>query len=200
MTGASVNVDTKAFEREIEEAKRRLSKIGREAIPAAAMQAINRTGQRVHTRTRRELAKAKGLPQKVIGERISFYKATLKTLAGRVWIGLKRGIPLEKVGGARFDLRTGTLRAGKVSVKPFRATVRGKTLLWVRKLPTREPRERNSKGDYPALPIERPTLRLQPEAQGILNRVAADQARTFLPAEFRRLLNLRLQKYAQRRR
>lgn len=199
MSGVSVNIDTRDFARQLEEARRRLSKIGQAEIPTAAAQAINRTGQRVHTRTRRELARAKGLPQKVIGEKIAFYKATAKTLAGRVWIGLKRGISLEKLGGARFDLRTGVLRAGKVSMKPFRASVRGKTLLWVRKLPTREPRTQNSKGDYPALPIERPTVRLQPEANEILTRVASEQARTFLPAEFRRLLNLRLQKYAQRR-
>lgn len=194
MSGIEIKVDTASFQRDLDAARKKFERIGKQVVPRVAAAAINKTADRTLTRSRRELAQVKGLPQRVIGEKMQRFKASINRLYARVWIGLKRGIALETVGGARFDLKSGTLRAGKVSIKPFKATMpSGKRGLWVRKLPS----TRSSEGraaTSPNLPIEKPTIRLQPEAAQILDRHANEQARGFLPGEFRRLMELAAQK------
>lgn len=195
MSGIEIKVDTASFAREIEIARKRMGAIGTKVIPRVAAAAINKTADRTLTRSRRELANAKGLPQRIVGEKMQRFKATAQRLVARVWVGLKRGILVEELPGARYDFKRGALRAGRVSVKPFKATMpSGKSGLWVRRLPS----VRSSVGrseSSPNLPIEKPTIRLQPEAGEILERVANEQARTFLPGEFRRLIDVALKRF-----
>lgn len=189
-----VTVDTRSFGADVLKAQRQMGEIGKRIVPRVAAAAINKTADRTLTRSRRELASVKGLPQRIVGEKMQRFKATTQKLVARIWVGLKRGILVEELPGARYDFKRGALRAGKVSVKPFRAKMpSGKQGLWVRRLPSvRAGKDRPESS--PNLPIEKPTIRLQPEAKEILERVANEQARTFLPGEFRRLIGLALQK------
>lgn len=197
MSGIEVTVDTRAFALEIAAARKRMGAIGNKVIPRVAAASINKTADRTLTRSRRELATVKGLPQRVIGEKMQRFKATTQRLYARVWVGLKRGILVEELPGARYDFKRGALRAGRVSVKPFRATMpSGKQGLWVRRLPSVRSTEGRAESS-PNLPIEKPTIRLQPEAGEILERVANEQSRTFLPVEFRRLINVALKRFEQ---
>lgn len=194
MSGVQITVDTASFRRDLDAARRKFGAVGKVVVPRVAAAAINKTADRTLTRARRQLAAAKGLPQRVVGDKMQRFKATTARLAARVWIGLKRGILVETLPGARYDLKRGALRAGKVSIKPFKATMpSGKSGLWVRRLPSTRPSE-GRPATSPNLPIEKPTIRLQPEAGEILERVANEQARTFLPGEFRRLIGLASQK------
>lgn len=192
-----IDADTlRASERDLRMALDRLGEAGRRV----QVRALNTTGRRTATETRRELARVKRLPQKVIKGKISHFKATLKAPTVRVWIGLKRGIPLGNIPGARYVLagkHAGTLRAGKASAKVFRATMpNGRSGLFVRKPGSTH--RRRPDGQMTELPIEQPTIRLQPEAGPILKRRATEQLRGFLPKEIRRLIDVEIEKIRAR--
>lgn len=183
MSGISVQIDTRSFARQLDQARRQFGKVG-DAVDRAAAAALNLAAKRAATGVRRELAAAKGLPQKVIGKRISSYKARPKPggLAARIWIGIKHGIPI-----------TAPSQLKRLNPKPFSQRVGSKEGLWVR----RPPSVRASRGrpeTAPNLPIEQPKIRLMPEAQPVLERHAQDQARTTLPREFQRMLTYLVQK------
>lgn len=189
-----VDIDTRHFARELERARKRFRAVS-PVVEKSAASALNKTAERIKTSVKRELSRAIGLPQKEIAKKISAYKSSAKHLVARVWIGLKRGIALSTVQGATYMLRgkhAGSLKAGKTYTKVFRATMKsGHRGLFVRVLPS----VRASAGraqTSPNLPIEEPTIRLQPQAEQILRSVANTEAREFLPREFARVLQYRL--------
>lgn len=156
-----------------------------EDFPEDAVRALERTAARSATRVRREVARDAQVPQRLIKDRIKHYRDRRARLAYSVWVGVRSSIPISKIPGARFDLRSGQLRAGRVRVKPFRATMpSGHTGLFVRK-PGAEHRKRPD-GTWTELPIEEPRVRLRPFAERYIERICAEQMREFFPVELRK--------------
>ena len=154
--------------------------------PRDASRALNRTSQRIGTRTRRDIASQNKLPQKVIKNRVQPFKANWRNLQAWVWVGLARKILLSELPGAKFML-SGTLRAGKHSARPFRARMpSGKVGLYVRKAQSKHVWR---DGVRTELPIEEPTIRIdKARARGSLLRHLNNQMATFFPDELRRLV------------
>jgi hypothetical protein len=189
----TIDFDTRDFQRQVDAAYKTLGTIATKHVPRAAAAALNRTSDRTATRVRRDVARAKSLPQKLLRKKIDRFHASPRRLVARVWIGLKRSIKVGDLPGAQYQFR-GVLRAGRVRVSGvFPATMpSGKRGLFVRRLPSmRASRDRSPSA--PNLPIEEPQIRLQPEAESILRTVARREVRDYLPREFTRLINLTLQ-------
>ena len=155
--------------------------------PKDTARALNKTAQKSATGTRRQLAPAVGLAQKEIKSRVKYFKTNAKNLAASVWIGVKAGIPLSKVGGARMSLR-GVIKAGKNNVQTFRARMpSGYVGSFVRK-PGARHKERPD-GQMSELPIEEPKIRLAEPGKPIIKRVTTEFMRSFFPKELQRLIN-----------
>ena len=196
---AAVNLklDQKLLQADVRAFERKLDQIERTIVPRAEMRALNATAMRARTAVTRELARKKQLPQKVVRPRVQVFRANLKHRVATVWVGVKRRIYLEDLGGqfVTTGKHAGTYRAGRLSAKPFRARMRsGKTVLVVRI----EPGFRRTVGrpvtSPPNLPIDRPHIRLMPEAQPILEQAAIAAMRTHYPREYRRLLQAAVNK------
>lgn len=154
--------------------------------PKEAQRAVNKTAQRSATRTRRDLAKAVGLPQKEIKKRVKYFKAGKGRKSASVWVGTKSGIPLGRVGGARSSL-SGVLKAGRNKVQTFRAKMpSGYIGQFVRK-PGAKHKTRPD-GERTQLPIEEPRIRLAGPARPIIMAVARHQMAEFFPVELKRLV------------
>lgn len=167
-------------------------------FPKEAARSLNTTAARATTRIRRELANVKKLKQKQLTGRIKSFKATAKKLRASVWIGLRGAIRLDLAEGARFDLRSSTLRAGRNRVKVFRATMpSGHSGLYVRAPDSRHRRRQD--GQMTELPIEEPRVRLRPEADGIALKHSREQMRVFYPVELKRLIAVTIRREAARR-
>jgi hypothetical protein len=192
MSAIDLRLDSRAFDAELRDFRARLARANAQAVPRAEARALNRAAAHAATRTRRELATVKRLPQKLLKRRISSYQASPQRLTARVWVGTKRKIPLSDIPGAHTALagkRAGQVRAGRLAVQTFKATMpSGKTGRFVRV----EPGQRRTAGrpatSSPNLPIEEPAIRLQPEAGPILERAADTALRTVYVTELRRLL------------
>ena len=198
MSAIRLTIDQRSFDRETRKAIRVLEKSRRQAVPQAMAQSLNRTAQRAMTRTRRALAQAKQLPQKVLKKRVQMFKASPRKLVARVWVGVKKHIPIESLPGARFIIsgkQAGTLKAGRIISKPFKATLKsGHSGLFVRKAPALRRTAGRPATSSPNLPIEHPVVRLQPEAERIIEHETREQMRAFFPSELRRQVDRRLQK------
>lgn len=188
---AQLDRDTRALQR-------KLAKLSKKGVPRAQMRALNATAKRTRTHTVRELAREKALPQKPVRDRVKHFKASLRVLVASVWVGTKKHIPIESLPGAQFVLsgkHRGKLKAGRISVKPFRATMpSGHSGLFVRKLPGQRRTDGRPRSSPPNLPIEHPVIRLQPEAAEIIERQAGKQWREYFPRELRRLFLRELQR------
>jgi len=193
---AGIHIDERALRRDIARARRTLRRLGERAIPIAEAQALNKTGAKARTSARRELARVKQVPQKVLKRRLALFKASRRRLEARLWLGLKRGISAEELGGGAFFFagkHAGTLKVGRrVFRDVFKATMpSGRAGLFARRTPS----TRKSRGAWSDnLPIEQPQVRLDPEAQPILRRHAAEHMRKTLPLELRRALQNQIRK------
>lgn len=166
--------------------------------PKDAARALNKTAQRSSTRVRRETAKAVGVPQRVIKDRVKWFKAYREKLRSSVWVGTRGGITLDSVVGTSVSLG-GEYRLGKVRVQAFKATMpSGKTGLFTRAPGARH--RKRSDGQWTELPIEKPRLRINDTARPIIIRVTRQQMETFYPAELKRLVNLSAKRAAIRKR
>lgn len=192
MTAIDIQIDTRAMNREIRRLQVKIGMVNADALPKAELRALNRAASWARTRVRRDLARAKGLPQSVIAGRISHYPATRKRLVARIWIGTKRKIPLSIVPGARTIIAgrdAGNIKAGRLTVRPFKVRLKsGRVAQMVRV----EPGARRSAGrplsSPPNLPIDEPAIRLLPEAQPILEQHARAAMGAPYVNELRRLL------------
>ena len=165
--------------------------------PKDAQRALNKTAQRSATRTRRDLSRAIGIAQKEIKNRVSYFKAGGRRRWASVWVGTKSSIPLAKVGGARMTLN-GQLRAGKVRVQTFRATMpSGYRGSFVRK-PGSKHKVRPD-GQRTELPIEEPRIRLVEPARPIILSVTQQQMAEFFPVELKRLVKRTTERAASKR-
>lgn len=198
MARMSFHVNRAQVNRETRALQRKLERLNARAVPRAQVRALNETAKRTSTQTVRELARVKAVPQKPIRDRVKHFKATFRRLVASVWVGTKKHIPIEQLPGAQFVLsgkHAGKLKAGRVSVKPFRARMpSGHQGLYVRVEPGRRRTDGRAKTSPPNLPIEHPVIRLQPEASEIIERHAVKQWREFFPRELRRLFLRELQR------
>ena len=188
----AVRINQPALDQDVARLRKRLEKLKADAVPQATMRALNWTAERAQAATVRELAAVKGVPAKFVRSRTRVYKATSKKLQAAVWIGLKRAILIESLPGARRVTQgaaAGTLRAGRLAITVFEAPLRGgKKALAVRRLPSVRWSHGRSRKTTANLPIERPVVRLNPEAQSIAEAAGRDiMARKFGP-ELSRLL------------
>lgn len=192
MTAIDIQIDTRAMDRELRALSARVRALNATKLPQAQARALNRAARWTRTRVRRELARAKGLPQSVIGSRISDYPAKPSRLSARVWIGTKRKIPLSIVPGARTVLKgrdAGSLKAGRLSVRPFKVRLKsGKVAQVVRVEPGARRTAGRPASSPPNLPIEEPAIRLMPEARPILETEARAAMGAPYINELRRLL------------
>lgn len=202
MSAQTVFLDRRAFDRGLRDLELTLSRLKADAVPRVNARALNRAIDRARTGTVRALAQAKGVPSKFLRKRVQAYKATPKTLRGSLWVGLQKPIPIDSIPGARLVTQgkhAGTLRAGRLSVKPFKATMpNGKTGLWLRVEPGKRWTRFRPPTSSPNLPIERPSVRLQPEAGVILEAQTQAVMRDFLIGEYRRLLGVEIDKLKAR--
>lgn len=177
-----VTVDTTA----VDSALQRLAR----DFPRQAARALNTTARRAHTRTRRQLASSMGVPQRVIGKRVNWYKAYPRKLRAWVWVGLGKAIKLEAMPGAFVSLSGDQLKVGRLAVRTFRARMpNGYVGLFVRKAGSTH--RTRPDGQRTELPIESPRLRIRPElARGIAIAETTEQVKAYLPGELRRLIRL----------
>lgn len=192
MTALTFAVDPRAMDRELMKLRKRVAAINGRRLHQVEARALNRAAAWTTTRLRRELAEVKGVPQAVIKSRISSYKARPDHLTARVWVGTKRKIPIASLPGARSIIAgkaAGTLKAGRVSVRPFKVRLKNGRVMQVVRV---EPGMRWTAGrphtSPPNLPIEEPAIRLMPEAQAILETQALAAMRGPYINELRRLL------------
>lgn len=180
------------MDRELRAFEARLRELNAAKLPKLQAQALNRASRWARTRVRRDLARAKGIPQSIIGSRISAYPAKPSKLVARLWVGVKRKIPLSIVPGARTIIAgrdAGAIKAGRVTVRPFKVRLKsGRVAQMVRV----EPGARRTPGrpdSSPAnLPIDEPAIRLMPEARPILDTHARAAMGAPYINELRRLL------------
>ncbi len=193
VTGGGFSVSLKGAD----DLDKALARIVREN-PKDVARALNKTAQRSSTRVRRQVAKDVGVPQRVIKDRIKWFKAYTEKLRSSVWVGTRGGITLDQVVGVSVSL-SGQYRLGKVRVQAFKATMpSGHTGLY-----TRSPGARHRKhkdGHWTELPIEKPRLRIDETARPIILDVTREQMETFFPVELKRLVNLTASKAAIRKR
>mgnify|MGYP003393209983 CR=1 FL=1 len=187
-----VAIDLKALDRESSKLQARLNKISLSIVPQAEARALNKAGADCTTQTRRDLSRAKQLPQRRLKERIKLFRAFPKKLSARVWIGLFARIRVDTLPGARYvknGASAGMLRAGKLSVKAFRATMpNGKAGFFVRVPPGLRRSKSRPMSSPPNLPIDRPFVALQPEAENILFSHGRRVMNSIYPRELSRLL------------
>ena len=152
------------------------------------MQALNRTADRARTDTRRELALAKGLPQKVLTRRVRAYKATRMRMRAALWVGVKKRITAAELGGNIGSTTAGSVRIGRRVFKDaFRARMPGGH----EGIFTRKPgavHKQRPDGQSTQLPIEEAVAQLMPEAERISRNAADEHMRRTFPAELRRLV------------
>lgn len=178
-------IDRRAWSGEVRKLERKLGALRRSAVPQATSRALTATANRARTQTVRELARVKSVPGKLVRARVKAYRAYPRKLQSAVWIGTKKHIPIEQIPGARLT-KSGTLRAGRLAVKPFRATMpSGHSGLFVRRLPSVRAGGAGRRSFN--LPIEHPVVRLQPEASTIIEREAGQAMRSYFPRELARL-------------
>lgn len=187
MSATAFGVDRRAWSRDLAKLERKLGQLRQASVPQATSRALTATANRARTQTVRELAKVKQVPSKLIRARVKAYRAFPRKLVSTVWLGAKKHIPIEQIPGARLT-KAGALRAGRLSVKVFRATMpNGKEGLYVRRLPSTRHSQGRSVKTSPNLPIEHPVVRLRPEADQIIAREAGQAMRVYFPRELERL-------------
>lgn len=155
--------------------------------------ALNAAAMKARTQTRREIARTKGLPQKVLTKRIQAYKASRMKLRASLWVGTRKRIGAQELGGQVSRTAGGQVRVGR---RVFRDA-------FVARMPgghqgvfTRKPNARHKKrpdGQMSQLPIEEAVVQLMPEAEDISRRAAEDQMRQTFPKEMRRLVRRELE-------
>ena len=178
-------VNHKQFERQTKKLAAKVRRFSKDGVPVASQRALNKTATKARTETRRELAAAKGVPQKVLTKVMRVFKASKKNLTARVWIGLRRGIQFE-------DLKSGT--AKKRLSKPFRARFKnGKVAENARRILPSVRASEGRKPEHKNLPIDY-KIRLNPEAKQILKAKANYIGKTVYKSEYTRQLKLKLQK------
>ncbi len=204
--GVTMSLDTKKMERDL----KRLGGIHKRAMIAA----LNRTMDRVFTRTVKEIVDEKGIPRKQLTQnagkrgRIRKYPASAKRPRCKVWIGHGKMIPVPASASAKVagwgKSKIKKALGGKHS-KPFRATVTnkysGKTHAGY--FARRAVSERISKGGRTKntkrknLPIVEVAadlvyVDLMPEAETILDKHATRQQRKVYPKEYERIMRTKV--------
>ena len=201
MAGAvHIKVNRRELERDARRLEKKLAKLSKTAVPRAEARALNTTAARARTQVARKVAQAKRVPVKVVRGRVRVFKASARkpVRTAVLWLGLKVSILVENLPGARLvqqGKHAGSLRAGRITTKPFTARMpNGKRLLVVRVTPGQRRTRGRPATSSPNLPIERPQIRLMPEAQPILEDEARQAMRTIFPKEYRRLLTASVNK------
>ncbi len=152
------------------------------------MQALNRAAERARTDTRRELALEKGVPQKVLTRRIRAYKASRMRMRAALWVGVKKRITAQELGGNIGSTAAGSVRIGR---RVFKDAFRAQMPSDHRGIFTRKPgakHKRRPDGQYSQLPIEEAVVQLMPEAERISRRAAEHHMKRTFPAELKRLV------------
>lgn len=90
--GAIVNLrgDTKEITKHLEGTQRKV-------IPAAVSTSLNKTGAKLNTVVKRDLAKELGVPQKAFKNQIKLFRATRRRWKAKEWIGTKKTIKVSKI-------------------------------------------------------------------------------------------------------
>lgn len=173
----------------------RLNRIIRDHDKLTAM-ALNTATRKARTKTARELAAALNVPQKVLRKRVRHYKASArrKPVRASLWVGTKRAIKADELGGAVSQSKTGYVKVGKrVFRNAFPARMPGGHRgIFSRKLHARH--KRRADGQMTQLPIEEAVVQLMPEAERISRRHAERAIKEDFPKEQRRLAQLKLTK------
>ncbi len=177
-------------------AGRNLDKLMREHDGVTAL-ALNKAVRSARTATGRELARIKGVPQKVLRRRIQSYKATprKKPIRASLWVGTKRAIKAKELGG-----QIGTTAGGNVKVgrRVFRDAFPARMPSGHRGIFTRKPSARHRRrpdGQPTQLPIEEAIVQLMPEAETVSRRAAEKALIEIYPKEVRRLMALRADRW-----
>lgn len=155
---------------------------------------LNKAVRSARTETRRELAQAKGIPQKTLRNRIKAYFASERRPKAALWVGTGRPIRAHELSG---NLRTGAGGTVKIGRRVFRGAFRarmpsGHTGIFLRK-PGAKHRQRPDK-QMTQLPIEEGIVQLMPEARDISRKAATKHMNTTFRQEARRLARLGLDK------
>lgn len=192
MSTTHFTFDSKAFDADLRALERQLEALSKKAVPQAASRALTATANMVRTQVVRELSKAVGAPPALVRKRVKAFRAFPQKLVSSVWVGAKKHIPVEQLPGARLTKKG--LRAGKLTVKAFKAKMRsGHEGLYVRRLPSTRATQGRAVTS-PNLPIEHPVIRLRPQADQIIERQARNHMRDYFPRELTRLFTRELQK------
>lgn len=150
------------------------------------IQSLNRAAERARVQTRRELALTKGIPQKVLNRRIRVYKASRMRPRAAIWLGLKKRITAQELGGAIGATATGAVKVGRRAFRnAFPATMPGGH----RGIYTRKPNAKHKRrpdGQMSQLPIEEAVIQLMPEAEQISRDATRHHMKKTFPDELRR--------------
>lgn len=166
--------DTKAIERALREAPK--------AARAAQISAVNKIVAQAQTAGVRELSRKVRLPQKIIKQRVKFFKATARNFAARL-LTLTAGVPIDRLTYRELK-KGGVSAAGQRFPHAFRAFRASGNERQARLVFERVGRKR--------LPIERVKIELNPDADQIFGRTVRLLVTTKLPAVFERELAFRL--------
>ncbi len=177
-------------------AGRNLEKLMREHDGITAL-ALNKAARSARTATGRELARVKGVPQKMLRRRIRSYNASArkKPIRASLWIGTKKPITANELGGRLGASRAGHVKVGKRTFRgAFPATMPGGHRGIFMRKPHAKHRPRPD-GQWTQLPIEEAIVQLMPEAEDISRRAASKAITEIYPKEVRRLMNLRADRW-----
>lgn len=158
--------------------------------------ALNKTARQAATQVRRELAQVKGVPQKILKNRVQPYKAfpKKKPIRSAVWIGTKKPITAAEFKGTVTTSRTGYVKVGR---RIFKGAFSARMPTGHKGIFTRKPHARHKRrpdGQMTQLPIEEAIVQLLPEARVIGRRITAHHFKTTFPAEVKRLMTRRVQR------
>ncbi len=189
---AGIGIDVRS---NIEGEITRINRIVRDHDKLTAM-VLNTVTRKARTKTTRELAAALNVPQKVLRKRIRHYQASArrKPVRASLWVGTKRAIKAQELGGAVSQSKTGYVKVGKrVFRNAFPARMPGGHQgIFSRKLHARH--KRRADGQMTQLPIEEAVVQLMPEAERISRRHAERAIKEDFPKEQRRIAELKLTK------
>lgn len=142
----------------------------------AAVRAINKGAAHVASTATRAIAAQKGIPARVIRERVKVRRANLQRVQARVWVGTY-AVRVAELGALHQGKKGARAGRGKVIPGSFVATMAsGHTGVFKRK-------------GRPRLPIKEQTISLLPAAEIALNAAVA-AGRRVIEREHKRLLAL----------
>ncbi len=175
---------------------RNVEKLLREHDAVTAL-ALNKAVRTARTATARELAKQKGLPQKILRKRVQAFKASprKKPIRASLWVGTSKPVTANELTGEVGSTAGGNVKIGRrVFRNAFPATMpSGHRGIFTRK-PGAKHRTRPD-GQRTQLPIEESIVQLMPEAEHISRRMAEKAIQEVYPKEVQRLMKLRADRW-----